>query len=62
MMNSDQDENLTTEKIDRHANELADLRVADDQAQHTTGGSRTYGTQDSNGHGTHVAGTVGGSQ
>ena len=61
-MNSDKDENLTTEKIDPHANELVDLRVADDQSQHTTGGSRTYGTQDSNGHGTHVAGTVGGSQ
>lgn len=61
-MNSDKDENLRTEKIDPPAKELADLPVAGDQAQHTTGGSRSYGTQDSNGHGTHVAGTVGGSQ
>jgi hypothetical protein len=58
-MNPNKDENLSTEKLDLHTNELADLRVADDQAQHTTGGSRSAGIQDSNGHGTHVAGTVG---
>ncbi len=62
MMNSDKDENLTTERIDPQAKELADLPVASEQAQHTTGGSRSSGIQDSNGHGTHVAGTVGGSQ
>jgi subtilisin family serine protease len=62
MMNSDKDENLTIEEIDPRANELADLPVAGDQAKHTTGGSRSSGIQDTNGHGTHVAGTVGGSQ
>ena len=55
-MKSEKYDNLTN---DPQTKELVDLPVPPDQAQQTSGGTTSSDTRDCNGHGTHVAGTVG---